>query len=146
MTLTAEPVHVAIAILHQEGRFLMQLRDDNPKILYPAHWAFFGGHLDPGETPDFAMKRELLEEIGYEPPTISKFGVYADEKVVRHVYQAPLTVPVADLILGEGWDLDLLSPEDIRRGDRYSERAARVCPLGPPHQDILLDFLAQHSL
>lgn len=38
--LISEMPKVALAILHQDGKFLMQLRDDNPDILYPGHWGF----------------------------------------------------------------------------------------------------------
>lgn len=71
-------IHVAIAILYQQNKFLLQLRDDIPGIIYPGHWGLFGGHLEPGETPDIAVKRELLEEISYIPPTLSKFDCYTD--------------------------------------------------------------------
>ena len=133
---------VAIAILHQGDQFLMQLRDDIPGIPYPGYWAFFGGHLEPGEAPEDAMQRELLEEIGYQPPVLSKFGIYADDKVVRHVFHGPLTVGIEAFVLGEGWDFGFFTIEDIKRGDRYSEIAQQVRPLGPPHQQILLDFLS----
>ena len=53
---------VAIAILYQGDRFLLQLRDDIPTIAWPGHWAFFGGHLEPGESADVAVQRELMEE------------------------------------------------------------------------------------
>ena len=59
-----QPVEVAIAILYQEDKFLMQLRDNIPGIFYPGYWGLFGGHLEPGETPDIAVKREVIEEIG----------------------------------------------------------------------------------
>ncbi|HEY9639014.1 MAG TPA: NUDIX domain-containing protein, partial [Coleofasciculaceae cyanobacterium] len=49
---------VAIAILYQNNRFLMQLRDENPEIAYPGCWAFFGGHIEPEEPPDIAIRRE----------------------------------------------------------------------------------------
>lgn len=134
-------VHVAIAILHQENQFLMQLRDNNPAILYPGVWAFFGGHLDPGETPEAGVFRELAEEIGYRPPSLTPFRSYSDERITRHVFYGPLTVAISELDLNEGWDLGLLSPDDIQRGDRYSERAGEVRPLGSIHRRILLDFL-----
>jgi 8-oxo-dGTP pyrophosphatase MutT (NUDIX family) len=73
-------IHVAIAILHQQNKFLLQLRDDIPGIIYPGHWGLFGGHIEPGETPDVAVKRELLEEIGYSPPILSKFDCYSDQR------------------------------------------------------------------
>lgn len=136
-----KPVHVAIAILYRDGKFLMQLRDDIPSIIYPGCWALFGGHIEAGETPEDALKRELLEEISYAPPEASLFGYYSDDRVCRHVYQAPLAVELNQLVLGEGWDMGLLTPEDISRGEGYSEKAGQVRPLGPAHQRILLDFI-----
>ena len=132
---------VAIAILYQNDRFLMQLRDNIPTIAYPGHWAFFGGHLDPGESHEAAIHRELLEEISYDPPHLTYFRCYSDPQVIRHVYQAPLTVGLADLQLHEGWDMGFLTLEEIRQGGCYSPKAGYVCPLGKPHQQILLDFL-----
>ncbi len=136
-----QQVEVAIAILHTQDRFLMQLRDDIPGIIYPGHWAFFGGHIDPGETPQKAVKRELQEEIGHTPSEISEFHCYWDEQVIRHVFHAPLTVELDQLVLGEGWDMGLLTPQEIRLGEAYSHKADQVRPLGRPHQQILLDFL-----
>lgn len=135
-------VHVAIAILYQENKFLMQLRDDIPNIPYPGHWALFGGHIEPGETPDVAVQREILEEIGYTlPSSFSEFGCYPDEKVVRHVFHAPLLVEFNQLVLNEGWDMGLLTPADIRQGKFYSPQAGDVKPLGSAAQQILLDFI-----
>lgn len=136
-----DAVEVAIAILHQDGQFLLQLRDNIPGIIYPGHWGFFGGHIEPNETPEMGVHRELLEEIGYAPPDLTEFRCYTDPGVVRHVFQGTLTIPVTDLVLQEGWDLGLFTPEDIRRGDRYSERAGQVRPVGHPHRKILLDFI-----
>lgn len=139
--MTNNQVEVAIAILYRDGKFLSQLRDDIPGIAYPGKWALFGGHIEPGETPEVALARELQEEIGYTPPTASKFGCYTDVTVVRHVFYAQLTVNVKDLVLLEGWDMRLLTPDEIRSGSCYSEKAGMVRSLGSPHQGILLDFI-----
>ena len=145
-TLPSPRTEVAIAILHQPGHFLMQLRDDIPTIIYPGHWAFFGGHIEPGETPDQGIKRELLEEINYVPPLLRVYRSYTDAKntdhpVIRHVYQAPLTVELSALRLNEGADMALLSYADIRKGEAYSTQAQKNCPIGSPHQAILLNFI-----
>ena len=139
--MSSKPVEVAIAIIHTPDRFLMQLRDNIPGIIYPGCWGFFGGHIDPGETPEEAVNRELLEEISYSPPWISAFHCYLDSDVTRHVFHAPLTVELNQLVLGEGWDMGLLTPDEIRAGTCYSEKADQARPLGHPHQRILLDFL-----
>jgi len=138
------PPEVAIAILYQGDRFLMQLRDNVPTIVYPGQWAFFGGHLEANEPPAIAVRRELLEEIGYAPDILEPFRIYASDTVVRHVFHGPLTVPIAQLVLTEGWDLGLLSLEDVRRGEGYSAVAGQVRPLGEPHRQILLDFVQQY--
>lgn len=132
---------VAIAILHQNNQFLMQLRDDIPGIAFPGHWGFFGGHLDPGETPATAIHRELLEEIGYAPPQLDFFLSMETDQSIRHVFHGPLLMPVAELELNEGWDLALVTVEDVYRGQRYSAKAAAERPMGLPHQQILLSFL-----
>ncbi len=134
---------VAIAILYRQDQFLLQLRDNISGIVYPGHWGLFGGHIEPGETPDVAVERELLEEIGYIPPMLSEFSCYSDSRVVRHVYHAPLAVELNQLVLNEGWDMGLLTPEQIRQGRSYSAKAAQVMPLVPPTQQILLDFIAK---
>jgi 8-oxo-dGTP diphosphatase len=137
---------VAVAILHREGQFLMQLRDDDPTIMYPGHWAFFGGHLEPGESPEVGVRRELLEEIGYCPVELALFDSWTDGQVTRHVYHGILGAELDDLVLTEGMDMQLLNLEDIQRGDRYSPQIQQVRPLGPPHQRILLNFVKSREV
>lgn len=143
----AEKIEVAIAILSQGDRVLMQLRDNIPNIIYPAHWGFFGGHLEQGETPRQALEREVLEEIGYQIPSAELFGMYSDRRddgrtIVRHVFHAPLEVPLRDLQLYEGWDFALLPYRSIKNGGEYSPIAHQWRPIPPIHQQILLDFFA----
>ncbi len=139
-------VSVAVAILYREDKFFMQLRDDIPGILYPGCWGFFGGHLESGETPLEGVKRELVEEIGYTPPSLSLLERYTEAEVIRYVYHAPLTVSKEQLVLGEGWDMDFVTIEDIKRGECYSKRADQIRPIGLPHRKILLNFIEQPSL
>jgi 8-oxo-dGTP diphosphatase len=141
-----QKVHVAIAILYQENKFLMQLRDNIPTIAAAGCWGLFGGHIEPGETPDITVKREVLEEICYDLPPFFEFGCYADDAVVRHVFHAPLLVELNQLVLNEGWDMNLLTPEDIRQGNCYSANAGEVRPLGSMHQRIMLDFMLRGSV
>ncbi|MEK0181987.1 MAG: NUDIX domain-containing protein [Oscillatoriales cyanobacterium] len=135
-------IYVAIAILYRDGKFLCQLRDDVPHIRYPGHWALFGGHMEPEETPEVAVLRELKEEISYAPPSVSFFCEDVEGDVIRHVFHAQLDVDVNDLVLLEGWDLKLLTPEEIRAGKCFSQQSGDVRPLGVAHQRILLNFIA----
>ncbi len=137
---------VALAILYQGENFLMQLRDEIPNIVYPGHWGLFGGHLELGETPEQAVKREVLEEINYHFINPIKFKCYETPEVIRHVYSGKLTLPLENLKLLEGWDFKLLTANDIKKGFFYSEKAKTEKPLGKPHQEILLDFIKKMTL
>jgi 8-oxo-dGTP diphosphatase len=135
------PIEVAIAILPYEGKFLMQLRDNIPTILYPGLWGLFGGHIEAGETPEIAVEREVLEEIGYQLKDPKKFGCYSDDRVIRHIFYAPLTVGLDKLVLTEGWDFGLITPAQIEAGVAYSAIAGEERPIGTVHQQIMLDFM-----
>jgi 8-oxo-dGTP diphosphatase len=135
-------ISVAVAIIYQDGKYLMQLRDELPTIVYPGVWGFFGGHVEPGEAPEIALKRELVEEINYAAPVLTKFHSSQAGNYVRHLFSCPLTVPVTELELKEGWDLKLLTPAEIQQGFAYSVKAIANKPVGDIHRQILLDFMA----
>jgi 8-oxo-dGTP pyrophosphatase MutT (NUDIX family) len=140
-------IEVAIAILHGEDGFLMQLRDDIPMIFWPGHWCFFGGHLEPGEEPEAALRRELVEEIGHCPATITWVESVEREttrgRVLRHVFAAKLDRSIADLVLNEGQDMAWVSPAAVASGQAWSPKLGEYRPLGTPHQAMLLRWQAQ---
>jgi mutator protein MutT len=70
--LTGNDAVAAILIL-EDGRYVMQLRDEKPDIWYPGHWGCFGGGVEPGETPEGALTRELEEEIELAPRAAEYF-------------------------------------------------------------------------
>ncbi len=140
-----EQISVAVAIIYQEDKYLMQLRDDIPGIFYPGVWGLFGGHLDPGEEPEVGLKRELVEEISYHPEEVKGFRCYSDRTIIRHVFSCPLLVPLEQLQLNEGWDLALLTLEEIERGCAYSAEAKQMRSLGDIHREMMLDFIASQA-
>lgn len=68
-----EQFSVAAMLINPDGRYLMQLREDLPHVAYPGHWGLFGGMIENEETPEESMRRELLEELNFEPGEISYF-------------------------------------------------------------------------
>ena len=64
---------VAAIIMNNKGDYLMQLRDNNPRVLFPGHWSFFGGAIEKNETQIAALRRELREEIEFSPKKITRY-------------------------------------------------------------------------
>jgi 8-oxo-dGTP diphosphatase len=54
----------ACALIDPEGRVLLARRPEGKKLA--GLWEFPGGKLDPGETPEQALIRELKEELGID--------------------------------------------------------------------------------
>lgn len=111
----------AALLVTPDGRYLMQLRDDKPTILLPAHWALFGGTVDAGETAAAAMRRELIEELEFSAPEIAAFT----EMVVELPFVPPrfdrmsfFAVPVTErdeqaMVQHEGAGRRLFTPESL---------------------------------
>ena len=57
------PVDVAVGVLFDpDGRFLLTSRPSGK--VYAGYWEFPGGKLEPGESVEDALRRELHEELG----------------------------------------------------------------------------------
>ena len=55
---------VAVALVDADGRVLIAERPEGKSMA--GLWEFPGGKLDPGETPEAALIRELAEELGVD--------------------------------------------------------------------------------
>ena len=127
-------VAVALAMLERQGHWLLQLRDDIPTIVAPGCWGLFGGHLDPGETPEQALRRELLEEIAWVAGELPRWFSDSNPQRRAHFFRASLTVPLEALHLLEGQDMVLASLEALRSGQIWSPRLGQRRPLAPSLQ------------
>ena len=120
---------VALAMLERDDRWLLQLRDDIDTILCPGQWGLFGGHLEPGETPEQAVQRELEEEIAWRPdPPLQPW--FSDASGIRevHVFRGELLRPLQELQLLEGQDWTLASLSELRSETIWSERCGEYRP------------------
>src|SRR5690349_12264348 len=57
------------AVLYRDGRVLLGTRSRH-RTFYHGVWDLPGGHCYAGEAPDWALARELQEEIGVRPVTM----------------------------------------------------------------------------
>jgi 8-oxo-dGTP diphosphatase len=86
------PVDVAVGILVErdangrDHRFLLTSRP--PGKVYEGYWEFPGGKLEPGETVEQALRRELQEEIGVTVSDVHRWRIelfdYPHAKVRLH--------------------------------------------------------------
>lgn len=58
---------VAVALVDRDGRVLLAQRPAGKKMA--GLWEFPGGKIEPGETPEVALVRELYEELGIDTKT-----------------------------------------------------------------------------
>ncbi len=111
----------AALIVLDDGRYLMQLRDNKPEIFYPGHWGLFGGALEPGEDAATALQRELREELGLEHASPRFFtrldfdlAALGAAKVFRVVFEVALSsAALPRLVLGEGAAMAAFSAEEL---------------------------------
>ncbi|MEB3349063.1 MAG: NUDIX hydrolase [Cyanobacteriota bacterium] len=125
---------VALAMLERDGLWLLQLRDDVAGIVHPGTWGLFGGHLDPGESPEQALRRELVEEIGWTAGPLEPWFDHHDPLRSAHFFRGHLGVATAELRLMEGQDLTLASLQELASGQVLSPRLGHCRPLAPSLQ------------
>ncbi len=93
-------LNIALCLIEQDGKYLMQLRDGDPKIGGAGLIGCFGGKIEAGETPAQAALREMSEETNHKPQKqhlsyLGEVNVVSDHKleavkVRAHVHKVML--------------------------------------------------------
>ena len=106
--------------INPHGKILLQQRDDRPDLRFPGCWATFGGAVESGESPDEALRRELLEEIELElPMRLWRIDDYPMERdgqqiiVESYTYMGRIDRSAAEITLNEGQALGYFGLEDL---------------------------------
>lgn len=119
---------VAAIICREDGRYVLQHRDNVPGIWYPNHWGFFGGAVNEGEDSFDALQREVREEIGFEVEK-AKFFVRLDfdlsqlglGRYYRNYYIVAMTIDeYAKVELHEGQGIDAFPADVVLRDLRVT--------------------------
>jgi 8-oxo-dGTP pyrophosphatase MutT (NUDIX family) len=111
----------AAIIVTDGGRYLLQLRDDIPRIFYPGHWGCFGGAIGPGETPREALQRELFEELEFADPAGEEFITFDFDltrlghgRKFRAFYEFNVgEAQIARFVLHEGAGMRAFAPDEL---------------------------------
>jgi 8-oxo-dGTP pyrophosphatase MutT (NUDIX family) len=119
-------IRLSLVVLHDaHGRVLVQLRE--PDKPYGGMWGLVGGHIEPGETPEDAARREVREETGFAVGDLTPFGHVTAGGIERFVYHARAD---GEVLPGEGVAYEWLSTLDDR-------------PFVPQDAAVLGEFLAR---
>jgi len=108
----------AIILENDSGEFLLALRDNKSWIPFPNHWDLIGGHVEEGETPEEAVKREYMEELGLE---LKEYEFYKEFEClngdafenIKFIYTGKINIPVEEITLLEGQYVRYFTKEEI---------------------------------
>ena len=133
-----EMVQVVAAVIQREGEILIGQR--TPQQSHPLKWEFPGGKVEPGESPEQALARELEEELGIsgatgEVMTRYRFTYPAKDPIelifirVRHYSGEPQNLIFNDLRWQPKFQLAAL---DFVEGDREFIQGIYTSAYGNP--------------
>ena len=111
---------IAHAILLVDGKYVLQLRDNNPEIAVPGMWSLFGGSIEESEDHYSGILRELKEELNL---TINQIRFLWDFEEVEgpleikkrfYFYEADITTLWGSHELLEGQDINCFSCKELQ--------------------------------
>ncbi|WP_373001047.1 Nudix family hydrolase [Marinobacter sp.] len=112
-------VHVAVAVIVRDGRVLIARRPDH--VHQGGLLEFPGGKVEPGESVQAALVREIAEETGLRVPEASLEPVicirhdYGDKRVFLDVWET--RAAEGDAVGCEGQPVEWCTPEQLRDED-----------------------------
>ncbi|MBN2461315.1 MAG: NUDIX hydrolase [Candidatus Cloacimonetes bacterium] len=92
----------SMIIVNSRQQVLLLLRDSKSEIPYPACWDLPGGKVEPGESPEQAILREVKEELGLEIKNCSLFRITDFHDRKEYTFRSELDLEVNHIDLQEG--------------------------------------------
>src|ERR1700678_2840633 len=130
-------VQVVAAIIERGGRILIGQRQ--PGQSHPLKWEFPGGKVEPGETPEQALTRELEEELAIRNARgreITRYEfVYPGKSAIALIFYRVTKFegePQSLIYREMRWEPPAKLPEfDFVEGDRAFIHSLEVCVHAP---------------
>ena len=107
--------HVVAAVVEVDGHVLCMQRGESRYSYISHRWEFPGGKIEPGETPEQAVHRELIEEMNLDVEVHEHLATvthdYADFTITLAAYRC--TAATRDFVMREHVDSCWLQWEDL---------------------------------
>ncbi|MFY4709958.1 NUDIX domain-containing protein [Burkholderia glumae] len=116
----SDKVKAAGVLIIADGNVLFLRRGNGGD--HPGEWAFAGGQIEDGETPEEAARRETQEETGYEPHKLIELGKSDDGAVEFTTFyneSRPFDVALSDESTEFLWSPLGSWPEPLHPGCRF---------------------------
>ncbi len=110
-------IHVACAIIENNGKVLATQRSASMSV--PLKWEFPGGKIDPGESTEECLRRELVEELGicvFVGKTLPH-STYDYPTFVITLYPFVCSIESGEIVLHEHSSMVWLSPCELHTLD-----------------------------
>ena len=114
---------VAKALVRSSEGLCLVLHRGNTHPRFPGHIDFPGGEVEPKETPEAAVMREIQEETGLlvDPKKLKKLFTKQYQQATHVLFEAKLTEPDAKVALSwEHKSYRWITPEELKRLPRFS--------------------------
>jgi 8-oxo-dGTP diphosphatase len=92
--MTKKLIHVVCGIIESGGKILLGKRSAPRQ--HAGFWEFPGGKIDPGETPESALTREIMEELGVTICVGRRLSVVVHEYETHSVRLIPFMCRITD--------------------------------------------------
>ena len=128
---------VAKALVRSSEGLCLVLHRGNTHPRFPGHIDFPGGEVEPKETPEAAVIREIQEETGLlvDPKKLKKLFTKQYRQTTHILFEAKLTEPDAKVALSwEHKSYRWITPEELKSLPKFSD--------ADPYYTDVVDYLA----
>ena len=128
---------VAKALVRNSKGLYLVLYRGNTHPLFPGHTDFPGGEVEPEETPEAAVVREIQEEtrLSVNPNKLKKLFAKQYRQTTHILFEAKLAEPDAKIALSwEHKDYRWITPEELKRLPKF--------PGADPYYTDAVDYLS----
>jgi 8-oxo-dGTP diphosphatase len=122
----------SIIFVNSQREILLFLRDDIPHIPFPNIWDLPGGHVEPDETPEECIVREMKEEMGLDIKDYQLFSVIEFDDRTEYTFWQKANLDLDKIELTEGQCLKW-----------FTENEAKSTELASGFNRVVADFFKE---